>query len=594
MADNVEADPGSGGATFASDDIGGVQYPRTKVVWGADGAANDTSAAAPLPVVQTGTHTVTATQATAANLNVTEASAAAIAASLATLDKIVAGNEAQVDVLTLPALPAGNNNIGDVDVATIAAGDNNIGNVDVVTLPALPTGDNTVGRVKITDGTDVLDVLDLTNSNPAAVAIVDANGDQITSFGGGTQYTEGDTDASITGTAMLWEDGSDTLRAVSVGKPLPVSDAGGALTVDNGGTFAVQVDGNALTALQLIDDPVATLGTTTYTETTTKGMIVGAVRRDADTTLVDTTNEVGPLQMDAAGRLKVEVFDGGESHTVDNAGTFAVQVDGSSLTALQLIDDIVYTDDTSTHATGTTKGALIMAAAVPTDSAITANDIGAVAMTLDRKLHVAVMDALPAGTATIGKLAANSGVDIGDVDVTSIVMPTGASAAQVQGTVAHDSGIGQNPVRIGATAESSPKGITLVTDGDVTNLYADLDGILITKNATAWGDLISERVSNTDGASSAFSTFDNAANTRNYITSVTVHNAHASTNGYVDLRDGTAGSILWTFPLPATGGATHNFNPPLRQPTAATALAYDVSAAITTVYISINGFKSKS
>jgi hypothetical protein len=39
-------------------------------------------------------------------------------------------------------------------------------------------------------------------------------------------------------------------------------------------------------------------------------MIVGAVRRDADTTLVNTTNEIGPLQMDANGRLKVEAFSG--------------------------------------------------------------------------------------------------------------------------------------------------------------------------------------------------------------------------------------------------------------------------------------------
>lgn len=38
-------------------------------------------------------------------------------------------------------LPAGTNNIGDVDILSIAAGDNNIGNVDVVTLPApLGTG----------------------------------------------------------------------------------------------------------------------------------------------------------------------------------------------------------------------------------------------------------------------------------------------------------------------------------------------------------------------------------------------------------------------------------------------------------------------
>jgi len=50
MADNVTLDAGSGGATAASDDIGGVQYQRVKVTWGTDGTANDTSASAPLPV----------------------------------------------------------------------------------------------------------------------------------------------------------------------------------------------------------------------------------------------------------------------------------------------------------------------------------------------------------------------------------------------------------------------------------------------------------------------------------------------------------------------------------------------------------------
>jgi hypothetical protein len=43
----------------------------------------------------------------------------------------------------------------------------------------------------------------------------------------GTEYTEGATDATITGTAILWEDTSDTLRAVSAAKPLPVSFTGG-------------------------------------------------------------------------------------------------------------------------------------------------------------------------------------------------------------------------------------------------------------------------------------------------------------------------------------------------------------------------------
>lgn len=84
----------------------------------------------------------------------------------------------------------------------------------------------------------------------------------------------------------------------------------------------------------------------------------------------------------------VSVDDNDASLTVDNAGTFATQVDGAALTSLQLIDDVVYTDDTSTHATGTSKGVLIMAAAVPTDTSVNANDMGAVAMTTDRRLLV--------------------------------------------------------------------------------------------------------------------------------------------------------------------------------------------------------------
>jgi hypothetical protein len=51
MADNVVANNGSGGATFATDDIGGIHFPRTKLVHGADGASDgDVANANPLPV----------------------------------------------------------------------------------------------------------------------------------------------------------------------------------------------------------------------------------------------------------------------------------------------------------------------------------------------------------------------------------------------------------------------------------------------------------------------------------------------------------------------------------------------------------------
>lgn len=193
--------------------------------------------------------------------------------------------------------------------------------------------------------------------NADQVVLLDAAGDQVTSFGGGTQYADGTAAATPTGTQINWND-AGTQRAVSAAKPLPVTasiDTTGLATSakqDTGNTSLSSIDGkitavntgavvvssSALpsgasslaeqqtqtthlatiagdttaieTSVQLIDDTVATLGTTTYTEATTKGIIIGAVRRDADTTLANTTNEVTPLQVDANGYLKVEVFSG--------------------------------------------------------------------------------------------------------------------------------------------------------------------------------------------------------------------------------------------------------------------------------------------
>jgi hypothetical protein len=60
----------------------------------------------------------------------------------------------------------------------------------------------------------------------------------------------------------------------------------------------------------------------------------------------------------------------------------------------------------------------------------------------------------------------------------------------------------------------------------------------------------------------------------------------------VDFRDGTAGAILWTAVIPAGGGSNSPAGMKFKT-SANTALAFDVSAATTTVYISISGFKSK-
>ncbi len=156
--------------------------------------------------------------------------------------------------------------------------------------------------------------------------------------------------------------------------------------VTNAGTFVVQEDGAALTALQLIDNIVQTedsvhttadsgvmalfvrqdtqadfgadgdyvpgsidgdgalrvnvvtgstagteytLGTATYAEATSVGTIAAAVRNDTLATLVNTDNEVGPLQVDASGALWSIVSDihDGAGASVMNTTDNAVQVD---------------------------------------------------------------------------------------------------------------------------------------------------------------------------------------------------------------------------------------------------------------------------
>lgn len=439
-----------------------------------------------------------------------------------------------------------------------------------------------------------------------SVQIVDGSGNQIASFGGGTQYTEGDTDASITGTALLWEDSANTLRPASAAKPFPVEIVAGAgsggtaaaddadftatttsgtpsmgvyestpTTVTDGDMGIVGItSGRRLKASSTIDaalpagtnnigdvDVVSSAlptGASTLAEQQTQtthlsdlASTVSAARLqiDASTTNVAqsgawsvtadagtdlntsalalesggnlatiagkdfatqttlaaintkmvTGTDIGDVTINnASGASAVNIQDGGNSITVDgtvavtnagittiagavsgtemqvdivsaptltvnahavtNAGTFVVQENGASLTALQLIDDTVAT----TASAVPTKGLAISgtdgtnARVIKTDTSgelqvdvLTMPTVTVTATNLDvqsggadlatsaqgaaiqtaveiidnaiagSEMQVDVVAALPAGTNAIGKLAANSGVDIGDVTLTA-------------------------------------------------------------------------------------------------------------------------------------------------------------------------------
>jgi hypothetical protein len=114
------------------------------------------------------------------------------------------------------------------------------------------------------------------------VTLYDSGGAEL-SVGGGTQYTEGATDATITGTALLWEDVADTLVAASASKPLPT-------------TITTVTPGTAASNLGKAEDAAHSSGDV--------GVMALAVRRDSGAQLAGADGDYVPLSTDEIGRLR--------------------------------------------------------------------------------------------------------------------------------------------------------------------------------------------------------------------------------------------------------------------------------------------------
>jgi hypothetical protein len=202
--------------------------------------------------------------------------------------------------------------------------------------------------------------------------------------------------------------------------------------------------------------------------------------------------------------------------------------------------------------------------------------------------YVKILSGADGGT---GRLSVTTG---GTLTITAIQGTAASLNAQVVGSVAHDDAASGNPVRIGLKARSTLLGVTAVASHDVTDAYGDLDGVMLARGPVPLGNLTFEVVSATTSASTAFTTFNATTLLRNYITTAVFVNKSGSTFITCDLRDGTGGSILCTVGMPLRTSTVIPFNPPLRQPTTNTALAYDSSVALGAGYvITLHGFKSK-
>lgn len=152
MADDVVLSAAVGsGITLATDEITSRHFQRVKICTGSDGTANDASTSNPVPVALTSSGGLTSlallddaigTVSSTAPTKVM-ASGGIDGSGNAQMQLMDCSGRAIVNVNSMPsitvgaALPAGSNNIGDVDVLSVAA------------------GDNLIGRVKISDGTEV-------------------------------------------------------------------------------------------------------------------------------------------------------------------------------------------------------------------------------------------------------------------------------------------------------------------------------------------------------------------------------------------------------------------------------------------------------
>ncbi len=165
---------------------------------------------------------------------------------------------------------------------------------------------------------------------------------------------------------------------------------------------------------------------------------------------------------------------------------------------------------------------------------------------------------------------------------------TASDGASVSGDVAHDGVDAGEPVKIGGKATASLSGETMVAANDRTNARFGIDGVQIIRPHTNLEDIVTGNASNTDGTSTQCIAAQ-AAGIKTYLTSIVLTNMSA-TNIYVEIKDGT--TVKMTIPVPANSGAIVPLPVPIPG-TAATAWNFDPSAAATTIYCSMVGFKSK-
>lgn len=450
----------------------------------------------------------------------------------------------------------------------------------------------------------------------------------VTGGGGGTEYTEGATDTTITGSAMMWEDTGDTLRAVSASKPLPVSFTGGGdASAANQTTIIGHVDGietllgtidtdtgGIATSTASIDTKTPALGqalaaasvpvilpSATITTLTPPAAITGfATSAKQDTLLTELQ-----LKADLTETQPVSMADGANVTLGAKTDAKSTATDATSVTAMQVLKQIsasvqapptqAVTFTNSTDVATETTLALIKA---KTDN-IPAQGQALAAASLPVVLTAAQITTLTPPAAITG-FATSAKQDTLDTSINTLLKPASTLAAVTTvttvstltgGGIAHDGADSGNPIKVGARAVSAE--IAAVANNDRSDLLTTLTGKLIVATNTNPENIVSGVTSAMTGTTSTSVVAAPASGLRNYITQITVGNSHATVGTFVNIQDGSGGTTIWTIPAAAVyGGATINFDPPLRQPTTATAIYCACVTTGSNTIVAANGFKA--
>lgn len=270
--------------------------------------------------------------------------------------------------------------------------------------------------------------------------------------GGGIQYTEGDTDATITGTAALVEGAANALAVMTQ----PLTDT--QLRASAVPVSATDLDIRNLTNTDVVTAELSAVDNAVLDTIAAKDFATQTTLSAINAKLV-TGTDIGDVTINnASGASAVNIQDGGNtitvdgtvgvsgtvtvgSHAVTNAGTFVTQENGALLTAAQLIDDTVFADDAAVTL-GTSKGNIFAGVAVQTDgtdpTAVSAEgDAAALRTDMNRILLVnqthprgSTVSADYASAQTNVSVIAAPGASL-SIYITDIMLSNGATAGNV-------------------------------------------------------------------------------------------------------------------------------------------------------------------